>query len=137
MNTEFHFRSTLFNCTEPKEHFVNESCFGDDLAGWLIERLEELGYKAVKSPESEDYGWYFTFLVGGTEHCVVVGFQPNDASTGDQWIGWIERQTSFLSSIFGGRNRNISPEAIQAIDAVLRSSPEIKDLSWHEPGTLE
>jgi hypothetical protein len=31
------FKSSAFNMSEPKKYFVNSSCFGDDLAGWLID----------------------------------------------------------------------------------------------------
>ena len=33
------FRSSAFNTTESKDYFINECCFGDDAARWIIERL--------------------------------------------------------------------------------------------------
>ena len=39
MKTEVHFRSTAFNCTEPKDYFINDCCFGDDVARWLIQLI--------------------------------------------------------------------------------------------------
>ena len=29
MKTEVAFRTTAFNCTEPKDYFINDGCFGD------------------------------------------------------------------------------------------------------------
>ena len=135
MKTEVHFRSTAFNCTEPKDYFINDCCFGDDVARWLIQQLRAQGIQTADAPDQEDFGWYVTLHAGGTEHCFVIGFQPNDAATGDQWLGWLERQTGFLGSLFGGRKRGILPEAILAIDTALKSSPDIQRVTWHEPGT--
>jgi len=92
--------------------------------------------KTSAKPGQEDFGWNLTFVLDGTEYCVVVGFQPNDPESGDCWIGWVERRVGFLGSILGGRNRGISPEAIALLDKVLRSSPEIRDLIWRKPEEL-
>lgn len=130
MNTKFEFECMLFNCIEPKEYFINPGSFGDDVARWLGGELRLQGIESVSEPEQEDFGWFFTFMVGSTEHCVVIGFQPEDTTNGVRWLGWIERQAGFVGSLFGGRKRGILPEAIDAIDAALRSSPEIKKLQW-------
>ena len=132
METRFSFKSTAFNCTDSKDQFINPGCFGDDLARWMIDELRTRGVKTAREPGQEDYGWYFTFVVADIEHCVVLGFQPNDASIGDQWIGWVERQAGFVSSLIGGRKRGISPEAIDLIDKILTTAPQIKDLRWGE-----
>ncbi len=135
MKTEVHFRSTAFNCTEPKDYFINDRCFGDDVARRLIQQLRAQGIQTAGEPGQEDFGWYLTFHAGFSEHCFVIGFQPNDPATGDQWLGWLERQTGFLGSLFGGRKRGILPEAIHAIDTALKASPDIERVTWHEPGT--
>ena len=132
MNNEAHFHSTAFNCTEPRDYFINECCFGDDLCRWLIQQLHAQGIQTAADPSQEDFGWYFTFTEGGTEHCFIVSFQSNDPTSGDQWIAWVERQPGFIGSLFGGRQRGIRPEAIHAISAALTSSPDIRNLSWHE-----
>jgi len=135
LKTEVHFRSTAFNCSEPKDYFINDCCFGDDIAQWLIQQLRAQGVQTADEPGQEDFGWYLTFHVGGTEHCFVIGFQPNNPTTGDRWLGWLERQTGFLGSLFGGRKRGILPEAVQAIDTALRASPDVQCVTWREPGT--
>jgi hypothetical protein len=134
MKTEFHFRSTRFNCTEYRDYYINKGCFGDDVALWLINRLREQNVETAAKPAQEDFGWYFTFFVRGTEHCVVISFQPIDPAAGVQWRCWVERQTGFLGSLFGGRNRDILTEAISVIDDVLRASPDIHHLVWDERG---
>ena len=135
MKSAVQFRSTAFNCTEAKDYFINDCCFGDDVLRWLIEQLRAQGLKVAGEPKQEDIGWYFCFYVGDSEHCFVISFQQNDPATSDQWLGWLERETGFLGSLFGGRKRGVLPEATQAIDAALKSSPEIQRVIWHEPGT--
>src|SRR5688572_31743942 len=115
MKTKFEFCSRHFNISVPREYFINPCCYGDDLAWWLIEKLNALDIKTSSEPGQEDFGWYFTFTVNEVEHCVVVGFQPNDLESGDRWIGWIERQLGFLGSLTGGRNRAILPSAVAVI----------------------
>lgn len=132
METEFTFKSTAFNCTETREYFLNPECFGDDLARWLIARLHQRGIETLDEPQQEDFGWYFTFWVAGVEHCLLLGFQPNDPSTGDQWLGWLERQVGFLASLTGGRKRGISSQAVSLINEILVTAPEIRDLEWQE-----
>ena len=41
------FRSDAFNTSETKDYFINECCFGDDLARWLIEQLRARGATAT------------------------------------------------------------------------------------------
>jgi len=135
MKTQFRFRCTAFNCTEPKDYFINDGCFGDDVAEWLMVRLRSNGIQTGDKPHQEDFGWYFTFHADGNEHCVVISFQPNNPPTGDRWLGWIERHRSFFGSILGGRDRGISEKAVSAVDTVLKSSPDIHDLAWTESGT--
>src|SRR5215204_1450671 len=48
MNTVFQFRSTRFNCTVPKDFFINPNCYGDDVAEWLSQKLSE--YVEFASP---------------------------------------------------------------------------------------
>jgi len=131
MKSNFQFISTAFNCTVTREYFINQESFGDDLAAWMIARLNEKGFETSPKPEQEDFGWYFNFKINGVEHCVVVGFQPNDPEKGDCWIGWVERSVGFFGSILGGRNRGVLSEAITLIDEILNSEPQIRDLSWN------
>ena len=130
MKTVFRFRSKDFNMKIPHDYFINPACFGDDLALWIIKKLRKQGIATSDAPDQEDFGWYFTYTVNNKEYCVLVGFQPNDVSKGDCWIGEIERHVGFAGSILGGRRRGIDSEAIEVIDGVLRSAPEIRNLEW-------
>ncbi len=95
--------------------------------------MRRQGIETSDRPGQEDFGWHFTFVVDSVRYCVVVGFQPNDVQHGDCWLGWVERDVGILGSIFGGRDRNVSTEAIQLVDSILRASTEIHDLKWSSP----
>lgn len=129
MKTEVHFHSMAFNCTESKDYFINPCCWGDDVCRWLISGLRAETIKTDDEPGQEDFGWYFCFEAGGCSHCFVVGFQPSDPDSGDQWLGWIERDVGLVCSLFGGRKRGIKPEAVEAIDRALQSHPAITNIS--------
>ncbi len=130
LRTEVHFRSVAFNTSEPKDYFINDCCFGDDLCRWLIKELRSRGFRTADEPGQEDFGWYFTFHVADTQHCFVLGYQPGTNTEG-LWRGWLERRVGFLRSILGGRKREIGPEAAKAIHGVLSCASQIRDVSWH------
>jgi hypothetical protein len=125
------FKSSAFNMSEPREYFINPGCFGDDLAKWLAEQLRSKGHQASEVPNQEDFGWYFTFIESGVEHCFVIGHRPGDDDAEDVWIGWLERNRGFVASVLGGRKRDIQPDAAWAIHEILSSSPQIQNIRWH------
>jgi|ERR1051325_1806022 hypothetical protein len=126
------FKSTAFNTTEPRRHFINSCCFGVDLAKWLIHELRNKGVNADSEPGQEDFGWYFNFLVTETPHTFVVGHCPSLVEGGEgTWIGWIERHRGLLGSLLGARRRGIKPAAPKTLHSILSSSPQIQDIRWH------
>ena len=131
LRTEVHFQSSAFNTSESKDYFINPGCFGDDLCKWLMQELRAKGFRADGEPGQEDFGWYFTFHVGGKEHCLVVGYQPGDNDAGGIWRAWLERQRGFVLSILGARKSGILPEAANAIHGILSGSTQIQNVSWH------
>jgi hypothetical protein len=124
------FTTSRFNTSVNHDYFINEGCFGDDLAKWLIEKLARAGFQTADSPGQEDFGWYLTFTVDDEEHCFVVGYRPASNENG-MWIGWLERSRSFVPSLFGARNRGILPQAANAIQNALMDERSIQDVRWH------
>jgi hypothetical protein len=124
------FESSAFNMTEPKPYFINPCCFGDDIAGWLIQELRKKGVKTDETPGQEDFGWYLNFEVAGTEHTFVVGHRPTGEGERGTWIGWLERRRGLVGSILGGRERGIQPSAANVIDKILSHSTLIRDVRW-------
>ncbi len=124
------FRCSRFNTSEPRNYFINDCCFGDDVAKWLIEQLSRAGYQCDESAGQEDFGWYLTFRVSEIRHCFVIGYRPGAPDELGDWIGSLER-TGFWRSWLGGRQRGILPEAVGAINQILINEKAVHDVTWH------
>ena len=124
------FKSAAFNTTEPKDYFINECCFGDDVARWLTQELRSRGVHTEPEPGQEDFGWYVTFRIGEAEYDFVIGYRPGEDEQLGDWMCTIERRAGLIGSVFGARKREIPVEAAQAIHGVLSTSPQIMDLLW-------
>ena len=120
------FKSGAFNVAEPKDHYSHPNNFGDDLAKWLMQALEQRGYRVGEGLKQEDHGWYFIYWVGDRAYEFIVGYRGEE-----EWLGWVERKVGLLASLFGGRKRGIQPQATLAIESVLSSEPQIRAMRWH------
>ena len=131
------FQSDSFNTSEPKDYFINDCCFGDDLARWLIDRLGSSGMETDSEPGQEDFGWYFNFKLGENFYCVVIGFRPGDEDSEGEWVAWLERARGFVGSIFGFRKRGIEVSACNALHAVLHEADTIRNIRWHTKANFD
>jgi hypothetical protein len=131
------FKSTAFNFTEHKSYFINECCFGDEVAEWLLAELRKLGVQTDDKPGQEDFGWYLNFELGGVSYCFVVLYRSDDVREGATWIGELERNCGFVGSIFGRRKHGLNPSAAETIHRILQSSPAIRDVRWHLRGDFD
>ena len=127
MKLILNFNTDLFNSTESKSHFINDRYFGEDLARWLAERMENSGFE-IDDPFQEDWGWATharkdteTFLVGAGIMDESIGQVPAE------WMIIIEKMRRF--KILGSRKSpNLNVLATE-IENVLANEPRIKDLS--------
>jgi hypothetical protein len=131
MRTVVTFQSTVFNVSQHRDYFINPDCFGDDLGGWLIERLRAQGLETAVAPGQEDFGWYVTFTVPDGEHCCVLGYRPASGDSEGTWIAWVERHRGLIGSVFRGRERGIASSALEAIHAALSGAADIRQVRWH------
>lgn len=125
------FESTAFNMTDSKDYFINPTCFGDDVAKWLIGELRKEGVETDEKPGQEDFGWYLNFETKGMAHTFVIGHRPTGESEAATWIGWLERSRGFIGSLLGGRKRGIQLTAVEIIHRILSRSPLIRGVRWH------
>jgi hypothetical protein len=126
----FIFQSAAFNTTESKDYFINECCFGDDLARWIIERLKARGIHSESEPGQEDFGWYMTFRIGETDYDLVIGYRPGDEGQLGDWMCTVERSAGLVGSLLGARKRGIQADALEALHSLLSTAPEISNLRW-------
>ncbi len=50
------FKSSALNTTEQKDYFINDGCFGDDVATRLISELRKQGMETNEKPGREGRG---------------------------------------------------------------------------------
>lgn len=125
------FESNAFNTTEPREYFLNPSCFGDDVLRDVVERLKRRGIPVETEPGQEDFGWYLTFDADGVSHNFVLGFRDEDDAGSGTWIGWVERNVGLLGTLFG-RRKAVSARAVAVVRDVLSSHQAITSVRWHK-----
>ena len=120
MRNAARFKSAKFNTTEARDYFINDNCFGDDLATFLREKLSARGINPVE-PWQEDWGWQFE-----TENCLVsVGFN------GDEWQIYFEPIPAFFQRLF---NEKIDISNLtKTINQILKSAPELTKSSGLKP----
>jgi len=118
------FKSNAFNTSIEQEYFLNPSCFGDDVAHWLMKELRARGYQTSERPDQEDFGWYFTFHAAGLKHNVVIVYRPAPVEGEGEWICWIERKVGLIGVVLA-RHKKAMPEAVKTIQDILISSQVI------------
>ncbi len=137
LRTVVTFQSAAFNTSERRDYFINDGCFGDDVARWLIAELGACSVATDSEPRQEDFGWFFTFRPGDTEHQFIIGYRPGSATEPGVWIGWVERKAGLLASLLGARNRSIQLHALKAIHAVLARAERVSAVRWHRRGEFD
>ncbi|MGH9800366.1 MAG: hypothetical protein ACRD82_08385 [Blastocatellia bacterium] len=125
--THVTFVTKLFNTTEEKDYFINPTCFGDDLAEWLIKRLNKVDPK----PTQEDWGWCFSVEVGQRGFLVCLGYYEDD-DTPSTWLVFIESRLNWFGRKLLGRSDKTDLLALsQELDHALNSDPQITHIRWH------
>jgi hypothetical protein len=122
MRNTVRFQSAKFNSTEPRAHFINPDCFGDDVAAWLKPKLEELGYR-VEGPDQEDWGWYLVCRHSAGSHYLNIGH------TGEEWQLVAERQRSFGEWLLR-RTKSPAPELTRNLHRILTAEPDVRVAEW-------
>jgi hypothetical protein len=118
---EINFQSTAFNCTEPKDYFINPCCFGDDVGKWLSAKLIEQGY-VCDDVGQEDWGWYFMCNIRDQKYYVNIGYVE-----GEGWRLLLEPYVPVFKKLF--MRPEISAAALEnVVREILKSSPEIHDV---------
>ena len=119
-------QTDLFEHRQVQPHFINDCCFGEDLAEWLRQRLANLGGYEFSDPIQEDYGWGLWVMHGKEKFwiaCSYVGDGPTEAPA--QWILSVTRPTSLnlFRSLFSKPNLPV----MEALHSRIRRELESKD----------
>lgn len=140
------FRSGHFENKTPQPHFINETCFGEDLAKWLRDDLD-----ARFEPGGiiqEDYGWGFWTKVNGDRYWVSVQLSNVNwdayARTGayvaegpGEWLLSVSYDfgLNFLRPLFRRPKADDLLSLCRALDERLgRAGDVVENVEWwHEP----
>jgi hypothetical protein len=77
-----------FDFREPKPHFINPNCFGEDFVAWLRDHLA--GFTAegfeLSAPIQEDYGWGFWVSRGKDTFWIAVSLVERIEADAAEWV---------------------------------------------------
>jgi hypothetical protein len=130
VKTQVEFRSTKFPPYEGEEEQINPGLWGKRLAEYWVQKLSERGIR-TEEIIAEDWGWYIPIHNEGFRLALCCGHQNGDD---DEFLCFTEPSTPVVKKVF----RKIDATAqlsrlTEAMQQVLASDPEIRDVQWTEP----
>lgn len=131
MKTQVEFRSSKFPPYEGEQEQINPGLWGKRLAEYLVQKLSENGIK-TEQIVAEDWGYYIPVENEGFRLAICCGHQNGDE---DEFLCFTDPGTpvvkKFLRKIDA---RDQLSRLTQAMQQILASDPEIRDVVWTEPG---
>ena len=100
------FETQRFEYREPKPHFINDCCFGEDLAAWLRAEVMRSSGEALQlsEPIQEDYGWGFWVECGSSRVWIAISC-AGSSDGGAEWIVSVGQGRGFFQRLFAKRSR--------------------------------
>jgi hypothetical protein len=132
MKTQVEFRSSKFPPYEGEEEDINPGLWGKRLAEYMVVKLAERGIE-TDPIIVEDWGWYVPIRNEGFRLALCCGHQSGD--DGDEFLCFTDPSRPIVKKLF----RRIDATAqltrlTQALEQILASDPDIRDVVWTEPG---
>jgi hypothetical protein len=116
------FRTDQFNLRQVGGHFINDCCFGEDLAEWLSARLRDEGNRTEKIYQ-EDWGWEIRCTQNDRGYYLgVSGAREGDDSDYGEWRIMITKRRSLLEAFLGKERFHSGEPIVQGIYRVLREA---------------
>jgi hypothetical protein len=122
------FTTDRFNLSHPHEYFINECCYGDDAAGWVVEQLRARSL-AVTEPDQEDWGWYFHAQFNGASYFVGVGGNnDHDKSRPDrgEWRLMVQKRRTLWEKLTGANKLEEHDPFLSLLEDVVATEPGLK-----------
>lgn len=124
------FETNRFNLSDQKPHFINPSCFGEDLAHWLAGQLRRRG-AACTAPDQEDWGWYFDANFDNQRYLVGVcgnsGELQADLNHGE-WHVMLEKYRTFWQWLTRRNRIDDEDRLALTIQRLLRQEPDFANI---------
>ena len=131
MKTQVEFRSAKFPPYEGEEEQINPGLWGKRLAEYFVEKLAEKGIKTAPII-AEDWGWYVPIPNERFRMALCCGHQDGDD---DEFLVFTEPAKPVVRKLL--KTIDATPELTkltEALQEILSSDPDIKDVVWHEVG---
>jgi hypothetical protein len=131
MKTQVEFRSNKFPPYEGEEGMINPGLWGKRLAEYLVQKLADQGIQTSEII-AEDWGWYIPIPNHGFRLAVCCGHQNGDK---DEFLCFTEPSKPVVKKWF--RSIDASSQLsrlVAALEKILASDPDIKEILWSEPG---
>lgn len=131
MKTQVEFRSSKFPPYEGEQEQINPGLWGKRLAEYLVQKLAERGIE-TEAMVAEDWGWYVPVRNEGFRLALCCGHQDGDD---DEFVCFTEPSTPVVKKLF--KKIDATPQLTrltEALQQILGSDPEIRDVVWNEPG---
>jgi hypothetical protein len=130
MKTHVTFRSTKFPPYEGEEEQINPGLWGKRLAEYLVQKLAAMGIQ-TEEIIAEDWGWYIPITNEGFPLAICCGHQNGDD---DEFLCFTEPSTPIIKKLFKKIDATAQlRQLVGALENILSSDPEIKDVTWTEP----
>lgn len=130
MKTQVEFRSSKFPPYEGEQENINPGLWGKRLAEYLVQKLAERGIQTEKMI-AEDWGWYIPMHIDGFRLALCCGHQNGDD---DQFLCFTDPSIPAVRKFL--RKIDATPQftrLMEALQQILASDPEIKEIVWSEP----
>ncbi|HEY2786209.1 MAG TPA: hypothetical protein VGJ05_14680 [Fimbriiglobus sp.] len=120
------FEAAGFNATEPREYFLNDCCFGDDVALWLKTELTSRGHPTTE-PCQEDWGWHVETTIGQDRYFIGVGCSgPSHAdSIRAEWRLIVEKCRTVWEKLTGQNRLGEGNAVFGVLVDILSANPDV------------
>ena len=130
MKTHVEFRSAKFPAYEGEEEQINPGLWGKRLAEYLVQKLSERGI-ATEEIIGEDWGWYVPVRNEGFRLAICCGHQNGGD---DEFLCFTDPSTPIVKKLFKKIDATAQLTRLtEALQQILASDPEIRDVVWTEP----
>jgi hypothetical protein len=122
------FITDRFNLSRSREYFINDCCYGDDVARWFVEQLRARGL-TVTEPNQEDWGWYFDAEFAGAAYFVGVGGNSDHETSRPnlgEWRLMVEKHRTLWEKLTGANQLDEHDSLVALLQEILSSEPSLQ-----------
>lgn len=124
------FRSDKFPAYDGEEDEINPGLWGKRLAEYMVQKLAEREIK-VEKIIGEDWGYYLPVQNEGLRLALCCGHQYGE---NDVFLCFTDPKTPIVKKLFKKIDATAQLSRLtEAVQQILSSDPEIRDIVWSEP----